>query len=175
MPILGLTKMVLIGIVALVVLGPVRLLRVARMVGALFAHTQRYCNNVKAEVARELELEELRRIKTTFEKASQNIEIAIYNSLYKKEGELNNIFCMGGDCTPSAPNVVSHDANIGDMLWESSTEFTPKRKNWRIKQRRATPTWYKRAMVYHRTRIQSGAARVVRFTPISLRRPTRFF
>lgn len=58
---LGLTKMALIGVVALVVLGPERLPGVARTAGALFGRAQRYINDVKSEVAREMELDELKR------------------------------------------------------------------------------------------------------------------
>ncbi|NTX22943.1 Sec-independent protein translocase protein TatB, partial [Burkholderia cepacia] len=54
---LGLSKMALIGVVALVVLGPERLPRVARTAGALFGRAQRYINDVKAEVSREIELD----------------------------------------------------------------------------------------------------------------------
>ena len=64
---LGLTKMALIGVVALVVLGPERLPGVARTAGALFGRAQRYINDVKAEVSREMELDGLRRMKTQFE------------------------------------------------------------------------------------------------------------
>ncbi len=71
---LGLTKMALIGVVALVVLGPERLPRVARTAGALFGRAQRYINDVKAEVTREIELDELRRMKTEFETAASNVE-----------------------------------------------------------------------------------------------------
>ena len=70
---LGLTKMALIGVVALVVLGPERLPRVARTAGALFGRAQRYINDVKAEVTREIELDELRRMKTKFEAAASNV------------------------------------------------------------------------------------------------------
>ncbi|MDO8301488.1 Sec-independent protein translocase protein TatB, partial [Lacisediminimonas sp.] len=57
---LGLTKIALIGAVALVVIGPEKLPKVARMAGSLFGRAQRYINDVKSEVSRELELDELR-------------------------------------------------------------------------------------------------------------------
>ena len=67
---LGLTKMALIGVVALVVLGPERLPGVARTAGALFGRAQRYINDVKSEVAREMELDELKKMRTEFETAA---------------------------------------------------------------------------------------------------------
>ncbi len=60
---LGLSKMALIGAVALIVIGPEKLPRVARTVGSLWAGAQRYVADVKAEVNRSMELDELRKMK----------------------------------------------------------------------------------------------------------------
>jgi sec-independent protein translocase protein TatB len=49
---LGLSKMALIGAVALIVIGPEKLPRVARTVGTLLGKAQRYVADVKAEVNR---------------------------------------------------------------------------------------------------------------------------
>ena len=59
---LGLTKIALIGVVALVVIGPEKLPRVARMAGSLFGRAQRYINDVKQEVSREIDLDEFRKM-----------------------------------------------------------------------------------------------------------------
>ena len=169
---LGLTKMALIGVVALVVLGPERLPRVARTAGALFGRAQRYINDVKAEVTREIELDELRRMKTEFETAASNVETAVQENLRKHEAELNDAWNSGTSVSPSIAGGALEDA--GNASWPNSTPAAgPKRKNWRVKQT-AMPTWYKRATT-RRTRVQSGAARVARHTPASMRRPTRFF
>ncbi|HEY2019907.1 Sec-independent protein translocase protein TatB [Paraburkholderia sp.] len=173
---LGLTKMALIGVVALVVLGPERLPRVARTAGALFGRAQRYINDVKAEVTREIELDELRRMKTEFEKAASNVETSVQDNLRKHENELNAAWNSGTSVSPSIAGSALEDAgsSTGATSWPISTPaVAPKRKNWRLKQS-ATPTWYKRASL-RRTRVQSGAARVARHTPATLRRPTRFF
>ncbi|MEX3762774.1 Sec-independent protein translocase protein TatB [Paraburkholderia phenoliruptrix] len=169
---LGLTKMALIGVVALVVLGPERLPRVARTAGALFGRAQRYINDVKAEVTREIELDELRRMKTEFETAASNVETAVQENLRKHEAELNDAWNSGTSVSPSIAGGALEDA--GNASWPNSTPAAAhKRKNWRVKQT-AMPTWYKRATT-RRTRVQSGAARVARHTPASMRRPTRFF
>ncbi|BCF89830.1 MULTISPECIES: Sec-independent protein translocase protein TatB [Paraburkholderia] len=179
---LGLTKMALIGVVALVVLGPERLPRVARTAGALFGRAQRYINDVKSEVTREIELDELRRMKTEFESAAQNVETSIHDNLRKHETELNEAWTQGTSVSPSiaggATDSLMTDsadstATSNGTFWRSPDAAAPKRKNWRVKQT-ATPNWYKRATL-RRTRVQSGAARVARHTPVSLRRPTRFF
>ncbi|RZA12159.1 MAG: twin-arginine translocase subunit TatB, partial [Proteobacteria bacterium] len=57
---LGLTKLAVIGAVALVVIGPEKLPKVARMAGTLYGRAQRYLAQVKTEVSREIEMEELR-------------------------------------------------------------------------------------------------------------------
>jgi sec-independent protein translocase protein TatB len=179
---LGLTKMALIGVVALVVLGPERLPRVARTAGALFGRAQRYINDVKAEVTREIELDELRRMKTEFESAAHNVEGTIHDNLRKQETELNDAWKAG---TSVGPSIAGSGAEDGGAAADGSTSSSwngfggraastaPKRKNWRIKQT-ATPTWYKRVSA-RRTHVQSGAARVARHKPVSMRRTTRFF
>ncbi|MGA3250294.1 MAG: Sec-independent protein translocase protein TatB [Paraburkholderia sp.] len=176
---LGLTKMALIGVVALVVLGPERLPRVARTAGALFGRAQRYINDVKSEVTREIELDELRRMKTEFETAASNVESTVHDNLRKHESELNEAWNSGSSVSPSIAGGALEGAAAGGST-SSSTSWSstpaaaaPKRKNWRVKQT-SLPTWYKRATT-RRTRVQSGAARVARHTPVSLRRPTRFF
>ena len=62
---LGLSKMALIGAVALIVIGPEKLPRVARTVGTLLGKAQRYVSDVKAEVNRSMELDELKKMKST--------------------------------------------------------------------------------------------------------------
>ncbi|HYS66209.1 MAG TPA: Sec-independent protein translocase protein TatB [Paraburkholderia sp.] len=170
---LGLTKMALIGVVALVVLGPERLPRVARTAGALFGRAQRYINDVKSEVTREIELDELRRMKSEFETAATNVETSVQDNLRKHETELNDAWSSGAPVSPSIAGGAL-EGDVGTSSWQTSTPAaSPKRKNWRVKQA-AMPTWYKRATT-RRTRVQSGAARVARHTPATMRRPTRFF
>jgi sec-independent protein translocase protein TatB len=178
---LGLTKMALIGVVALVVLGPERLPGVARTAGALFGRAQRYINDVKAEVSREMELDELKKMRTEFETAASNVENKIHDNLRQHENELNDAWNQGTSVSDSVagggdPNLthVSGDTwrSNSDNTFSSSNASPAKRKNWRVKQA-AIPNWYKRTTL-RKTRVQSGAARVARHTPEALRRPTRF-
>jgi sec-independent protein translocase protein TatB len=60
---IGFSEIVLIGVVALVVIGPERLPKTARTLGLLFGRLQRYVNEVKADISREMELDELRRLR----------------------------------------------------------------------------------------------------------------
>jgi len=174
---LGLTKMALIGVVALVVLGPERLPGVARTAGALFGRAQRYINDVKSEVAREMELDELKKMRTEFETAASNVESTIHDNLRRHESELNDAWNQGTSVTPSIAGGGStspeDDSGAFDKPWANTSSSQGKRKNWRVRQT-AVPNWYKRTTT-RRTRVQSGAARVARHTPASLRRPTKFF
>ncbi|KVP74615.1 Sec-independent protein translocase protein TatB [Burkholderia ubonensis] len=173
---LGLSKMALIGVVALVVLGPERLPRVARTAGALFGRAQRYINDVKAEVSREIELDALRTMKSDFETAARNVETTIHDNLREHEQDLNAAWhsAVGGATDAVDQAGTSDSGTPSASSWLGSTAASaPKRRNWRVKQA-ATPVWYKRATT-RRTHVQSGAARVARHQPASLRRPTRFF
>jgi sec-independent protein translocase protein TatB len=175
---LGLTKMALIGVVALVVLGPERLPGVARTAGALFGRAQRYINDVKAEVSREMELDELKKMRTEFETAASNVENTIHDNLRQHESELNDAWKQGTSVSESGAGVGDPNlTHVSGDTWRSSSDSTStssgKRKNWRVKQS-AIPNWYKRTSL-RKTRVQSGAARVARHTPETLRRPTRFF
>ena len=74
---IGFSELVVIALVALIVIGPERLPRVARTLGILFGRMQRYVNDVKADIGREMELEELKKIQTTFQDAAKSVEESV--------------------------------------------------------------------------------------------------
>src|SRR5471032_1479415 len=74
---LGLTKLAVIGVVALIVIGPEKLPKVARMAGSLLGRAQRYLNEVKAEVSREIELDELRKMQKDMQEAAGHVEKSV--------------------------------------------------------------------------------------------------
>ena len=63
---LGVSKLALIAVVALIVVGPERLPKVARMAGNLFGRAQRYMNEVRSEVNRQIELDEFKKLHPAF-------------------------------------------------------------------------------------------------------------
>src|SRR4029079_14035209 len=73
----GFDKLALISAVALVVIGPEKLPRVARTVGTLLGEAQRYVADVKSEVNRSIELEELKKMKESVESAARDVESSI--------------------------------------------------------------------------------------------------
>src|SRR6476620_2359250 len=85
----GFDKIALIGAVALVVIGPEKLPRVARTVGHLVGKAQRYVADVKAEVNRSIELEELKKMKTQFEEAARNVEQTVRTEVNDAAGGLS--------------------------------------------------------------------------------------
>lgn len=98
-----------IAVVALIVIGPERLPRVARTLGHLFGRLQRYVNDVKADINREIELEELRKFKTTFEDAARGFESSVtatvgsvQSEVAKTESELNSMTQVG-EPAPASP------------------------------------------------------------------------
>lgn len=150
---LGIDKLALIGAVALIVIGPERLPRVARMLGHFIGKAQRYVADVKAEVNRSMELEELQKMKSQMEEAARNVQQTVASDLQQVSGELDDVWAQ------SIQPDSRHDDHHGDL----SGQHRP-RKNWRLK-RSAVPQWYKqRAGV--RSKVQSGAARVARFRPV---------
>ncbi len=150
---LGLSKMALIGAVALVVIGPEKLPRVARTVGTLLGKAQRYVADVKAEVNRSMDLDELRKMKDSVESAARDVEQSVQTT--------------SADFEKSWAEATE-GLNSDGLDWKDATPtYQAPRKNWRLK-RGAVPQWYK-ARNGVRTRALSGAARVARYRPPSLR------
>jgi len=144
----GIDKLALIGAVALIVIGPERLPRVAKTVGVLLGKAQRYVSQVQSEVNRSIELEELKKVKSGLEDAARDIGQSVSDGLNDAAQSLS-----------SDAHSVYNDPM--DLPYYGSG--IPVRKNWRLK-RGATPLWYKQHNGVRR-HVQSGAARVARFRP----------
>ncbi|MFM2274633.1 MAG: Sec-independent protein translocase subunit TatB [Pseudomonadota bacterium] len=150
---LGISKMALIGAVALIVIGPEKLPRVARTVGMLLGKAQRYVADVKAEVNRSIELDELKKMKDTVEGAAKDVE----NSIQTNASDFEKSWA-------DATNMDSNSQSSDNLSFpESYPAYRHPQKKWRVKQG-ATPNWYK-ARNGVRTKALSGAARVARFRP----------
>ena len=141
--------MALIGAVALVVIGPEKLPRVARTVGTLLGKAQRYVADVKAEVSRSMELDELKKMKETVETAARDVHQSVQTTAIDFEKQW-------------ADHTAGLDSS--STTWEPAPpEYRRPNKKWRVK-RGAMPQWYK-ARAGVRSKAQSGAARVARFRP----------
>jgi len=71
---IGFSEMVVCAVVALVVIGPERLPKVARTLGVLFGRLQRYVAQVKSDINREMDMADLGKVKTEFESAARSFE-----------------------------------------------------------------------------------------------------
>jgi sec-independent protein translocase protein TatB len=158
----GFDKLALIGAVALIVIGPEKLPRVARTVGALFGKAQRYVADVKAEVNRSIELEELKKMKTQFEDAARDVHQTVRSEVDSASAAFQSEWSQ-----TSAAVTGSGEGEVGSIGWQppppSPPSYRHPKKNWRLK-RGATPQWYKQRQGI-RTKALSGAARVARFRP----------
>ena len=153
----GFDKLALIGAVALIVIGPEKLPKLARTVGHLFGKAQRYVADVKAEVNRSIELDELKKMKTDFEDAARNVQQSVQEEVNQANAAFESDWkspSIGADVASSA---------LSEPLMYPPAQYRPPKKNWRLK-RGATPQWYKQRSGI-RTKAQSGAARVARFRP----------
>jgi sec-independent protein translocase protein TatB len=85
---IGFSELVVCGIVALVVIGPERLPKVARTLGVLFGRLQRYVTQVKADINREMELAELGKVKTEIESAARSFQGEVTSSAADVERQM---------------------------------------------------------------------------------------
>jgi sec-independent protein translocase protein TatB len=152
----GFDKIALIGAVALIVIGPEKLPRVARTVGHMLGKAQRYVADVKAEVNRSIELEELQKMKSQFETAARDVEQSVNQEMSSATSELEQQWKSGDGDAASAARAL-------EDLATPVPQYRHPKKNWRLK-RAATPTWFKQRSGI-RTKALSGAARVARFRP----------
>jgi sec-independent protein translocase protein TatB len=98
---IGFSELLVIGVVALIVIGPEKLPRVARTVGHLAGRLQRYVSDVKADINREIELEELRKMRDSMQQAASNFESSVQSEMSKTETELNkSVEAVVGDSAP---------------------------------------------------------------------------
>jgi sec-independent protein translocase protein TatB len=148
---LGISKMALIGVVALIVIGPEKLPKVARTLGTLLGKAQRYVADVKAEVNRSMDLEELKKMKESMESAARDVEQSVQTTASEFEKDW-----------AETTTGLTHDLPACEA--PPPTYKNPD-KNWRLK-RGAVPQWYK-ARSGVRTKALSGAARVARYRPKS--------
>ncbi len=142
---LGLSKLAVIGVLALIVVGPEKLPRVARTVGTLLGKAQRYMHEVKAEVNRSIALDELRQAQAEMQSSMAEVQTALTTTA----AEMRQAFTANSNAEQAAPS------------------YRHPGKNWRVK-RAARPAWYK-AQTGTRRYVQSGSARVARFRPKNYR------
>lgn len=159
---LGVSKLALIAVVALVVIGPERLPKVARMAGNLMGRAQRYMAEVKSEVNRQVELDELKKMQEAATSAVKDVQSSmndIGTTINEAKKDLEDT-----NTSQSSSAFDSYDDfadNGAYSVREPKTNLRQGRDSWGVKKS-AMPQWYKKTAGV-KTKIQSGAARVKRF------------
>ena len=103
---IGFSELLVIGVVALIVIGPERLPKVARTLGHLFGRMQRYVNDVKADIAREMELDELRKLQTSMQDAARSFEDSVKKEVNTAETEFQKIAADADPAAAAAPALA---------------------------------------------------------------------
>ena len=149
---LGVSQLALIAVVALVVVGPERLPKVARMAGNLFGRAQRYMADVKSEVNRQMEIEEFKQLREDSAAVLKEVENSIHSTVQEAGANLSD------QADIFENNFTKPFLDEKEVLRKSKRQG---RNSWGVR-RAARPVWFKRSAGI-RTRVQSGAARMKRF------------
>jgi len=148
-----------------VVIGPERLPKVARMAGNLMGRAQRYMAEVKSEVNRQVELDELKKMQEAATSAVKDVQSSmsdVGSTINEAKQGLSD--SDSNTLTSSSSLLENYDDfadNGGYGVREPKTNIRQGRDSWGVKKT-AMPQWYKRNTGV-KTKIQSGAARVKRF------------
>ena len=116
---IGFSEIVVIAVVALIVIGPERLPKTARTLGHLFGRLQRYVADVKADINREMELEELRKLQQQVQTAARDFETSmttaardIESGARSVESDLNAAAASTGTATGDAGTAPAGAAQL---------------------------------------------------------------
>ena len=127
----GMTEVMIIAIVGLIVIGPERLPRVARTLGHLFGRMQRYVSDIKDDISREVELDELRKLQSSMKEAAQEIEESVSKQVNFIEDEVQQ---AEAETRKSVEEAVEPAAGINLMHSlnppDHPEEETAKQEDW---------------------------------------------
>jgi sec-independent protein translocase protein TatB len=125
---IGLSEMMVIAVVALVVLGPERLPKVARTMGHLIGRAQRYVNQVKQDINREMELGELKKLQDEVKSAAQEMQQSVNEASRSVEAEARSfeqsVNSSVAELEAQPPNASSWDSKPPEVSVPSSSAPT---------------------------------------------------
>jgi sec-independent protein translocase protein TatB len=134
---IGFTELLVIVVVALIAIGPQQLPKVARTLGHLFGRMQRYVNDVKADISREMELEELKKLQSSMEDAARSMRDSVDSvnrEVAEAEGELNKLAQSAQpmpdpqpDAAPPGPAAVPASAQA-ELPLEATSQAPPQKQ-----------------------------------------------
>lgn len=120
-------ELAVIGAVALVVLGPERLPKVARAVGEWAGKAQRYVAQVKSDINREIELSELKNLQEQARGIAHEFETSVKKEVQGIESSVSSGLPGSPDLDPALT------AQGGTEVWGDGTSWTPTRFTRRYK------------------------------------------
>ncbi len=102
-------ELVIIAVVALIVIGPEHLPKVARTIGHLWGRAQRYINGVKSDMSRDMALEELRELQKKTQQEVGNFEQSIHQATQDFDKQVRDV----------ESEVVASKYDLGKPVTES--------------------------------------------------------
>jgi sec-independent protein translocase protein TatB len=106
---IGFSEIVVIAVVALIVIGPERLPKTARTLGHLFGRLQRYVADVKADINREIQLDELKKLQQEVRQAASEIETSVSAVARDVESGVRNVQSELNAAASKSPEVDQKD------------------------------------------------------------------
>src|SRR5574337_1097251 len=116
---IGFSELIVIGLVALVVIGPERLPRVARTVGHLLGRLQRYVSDVKSDIQREMQLEDLKKLQQQVAESARELESSVRSQMSAVEADI------GKTAATAAAALAVGTAASSSQTSEADTHTAP--------------------------------------------------
>ncbi|MDP1605215.1 MAG: Sec-independent protein translocase protein TatB [Rhodocyclaceae bacterium] len=117
---IGFTELMVIALVGLIVIGPERMPKVARTVGHLLGRLQRYVGDVKADIKREMQIEELKKLQSEMSAQVHDMESQVNEQMKATEASLNQSILPSADTTSATA-----DSAIADTPAPAETAISP--------------------------------------------------
>ena len=119
---IGFSEMMVIAVLALIVIGPERLPRVARTLGHLAGRLQRYVADVKADINREVELDELRKMRDSMQQAASSFQSSVNEEISKASAEVSKV---EGELNAAAASLDKPPEPAKTALPEAAAKIEP--------------------------------------------------
>ncbi|HVL57528.1 MAG TPA: Sec-independent protein translocase protein TatB [Burkholderiaceae bacterium] len=124
------TEMVVIALIALIVVGPERLPKLARQAGEWLGKMRRYVDDVKTDINRQMELQELRNLQSEVQQAAQSLESSMNTTLSEVQSDFDAASRALDPNAAPAPAALTEPATDWDRV------YAQRRLRERIKERR---------------------------------------
>jgi sec-independent protein translocase protein TatB len=120
---IGFSELLIIAVVALLVIGPERLPKAARTLGHLFGRMQRYVNDVKADISREMELDELKKLQASMQDAARSLEESVSKEVRETETDIQK---LSADASSSLSQSTESQAHTPSNQLELGLDGAPR-------------------------------------------------